>query len=308
MAYGGPDSLEDVEPYLLNVRGGRPTPPELVAEIRARYAAIGGKSPLLEITRRQAQALERELNRTSPGNTRVFVGMRYWAPYIREAVEQIRQVAITQVTAMCMTPFFSCMSTGAYYTQLTQAIEAHDPESARRKNLTLRKIGHWYDHPGFVRTLSENVNRSLKKITETSAEKPLTVFTAHSLPSVLAEQGDPYAGQFAQLCSLVAGESGLVPGEWRACYQSAGARDGRWLGPSLAETLHRLAEEGRKSILVAPIGFLCDHVEVLYDIDIEAQQIASGLGMRLARTPSLNDTAAFITALADIVRSDKHDL
>ncbi len=311
LAYGGPDSLDDVEPYLLDVRGGRATPPELVEEIRGRYAAIGGKSPLLEITRRQGQALEAQLNRNTPGNYRVFVGMRHWKPCIREAIDQIAYEGITRVTAICMSPFFSRMSTGAYYEHLQQAIEQQPVESAWRNELNLRKIEAWYDHPDFVHAQTVNLQTGLKRFgqdAQPQKNQPLVLFTVHSLPAALAEQADPYADQFADLCHRVANDAGLQPEDWRACYQSAGARNGRWLGPSLEDTLQQLASEGKKSVLVASIGFLCDHVEVLYDIDIEARRLAAQVGIHLERTASMNDQPLFITALAEIIQSEGRKL
>lgn len=306
MAYGGPDSLEDIEPYLLDVRGGRATSQELVEEIRARYARIGGKSPLLEITCRQAQALEKALNRTQAGHYRVFVGMRHWRPYIREAVDQIAQAGITEITAICMTPFLSKMSTGAYYDRLQQAIEAQDPQGGWCSDLKLHKIGAWYSHSTFIQSQAANVQAGLKKFHQD--EQPIVLFSAHSLPAALADQGDPYGAQFAQLCSEVAKSAGLQPGAWQQCYQSAGAQNTRWLGPSLEDTIHQLASEGKQAILVAPIGFLADHVEILYDIDIEAQQEATEAGIHLERTASPNDTPLFITALSEIIRNGEFSL
>lgn len=308
MAYGGPDSLEDVEPYLLDVRGGRPTSPELIAEIRGRYATIGGKSPLLEITSRQARALEEVLNQAGNGTYQVFVGMRHWKPYIREAVDKIASEGLTRVTALCMTPFFSRMSTGAYYDHLQKAIETYAPDSTWQAGLQLRRIGAWYDHPGFVQALAGNLATSLETAKATHPQPPMVVFTAHSLPTALAEQGDPYASQFADLCEMVAREAGIQPGGWQVCYQSAGAQNVRWLGPSLEDTLPILAGKGLCNVVVAPVGFLCDHVEVLFDIDIEAQHEATELGIALTRTPSLNDRPAFISALSDIILSGKRTL
>lgn len=303
MAYGGPDSLEDVEPYLLDVRGGRATSPELVEEIRERYAAIGGKSPLLDITNKQARALEEKLNQQEPGRYRVFVGMRHWKPCIREVVGEIYRSGIADMIAICMTPFSSRMSTGAYFEHLEQAIEAVDPQSQWRQSLKLRKIGAWYDHPGFIRALAECVQEGLAQLDGAQAARPLVLFTAHSLPAALAEQGDPYARQFAELCGLVAQAAGLPSGAWLSCYQSAGAQSTRWLGPSLDETIHNLAAQGGKYLLVSPIGFLSDHVEVLYDIDIEAREEAQELGVFLARTRSMNDRPLFVEALAEIIQS-----
>jgi ferrochelatase len=229
--------------------------------------------------------------------------MRHWKPYIREAVDQIAGEGFTQVTALCMTPLFSRMSTGAYYDHLQKAIEAHAPDSAWRTGLQLCKVGAWYDNPGFVQALAGNLAASLEAARPTHPQAPLVIFTAHSLPAAMAEQGDPYESQFAGLCELVAREAQLQPNSWRVCYQSAGAQNTRWLGPSLEETLPVLAGEGVQNVLVAPVGFLCDHVEVLYDIDIEAQKEARELGISLARTPSLNDQPSFIGALREIILS-----
>jgi ferrochelatase len=232
--------------------------------------------------------------------------MRHWKPYIREAVDQIARGGFTRVTAVCMTPFFSQMSVGVYYDHLDNAFGIYPEDSAWRKNLTLRKIGAWYANKDFVRALADNLYDSLGKMNQKASppkSPPVVLFSAHSLPVALTDQSDPYAEQFAQLCQLVAAEAGLEKERWQACFQSAGARNGRWLAPSLEENLHKLASQGVKSVLVAPIGFLCDHVEVLYDIDIEARGIAAQVGIELERTPSLNDHPAFISALANIICS-----
>ena len=301
MAYGGPNSLEDVEPYLLDVRGGRPTSQALIDEVRERYAVIGGKSPLLEITCRQAEALEERLNQSASGPYQVFVGMRHWTPYIRDVVDQIAQAGITRILALCMTPFSSRISTGAYFDHLQRAIETHDETSPWRQALTVHRVGAWFDHPTYVRAIAVNVRDGIHERGST----PFVLFTTHSLPAALVEQGDPYAEQFEQLAGLVAKEAGLAAGQWMTCYQSAGAQNTRWLGPSLEETIDRLASEGQKSILVAPLGFLSDHVEILFDIDIEAQQIAEQTGVELSRIHSLNDQPLFIQALSEITQAEE---
>jgi protoporphyrin/coproporphyrin ferrochelatase len=302
MAYGGPDSLEDVEPYLLDVRGGRATSPELVEEIRGRYAAIGGKSPLLEITTRQAQALEHALN-TGASDHRylVYVGMRHWHPYIRATVAQIAADGINDLVAICMTPFSSRMSTGAYFEQLARAMDAQTEQSAWREGLKVRKIGAWFAHPTFIQAIAANVRAALADFSTSDGSQPVVLFSAHSLPVVAVEQGDPYADQFEQLASLVAEEAGLPDSQWRTCFQSAGAQSIPWLGPAIEDTIQRLSAEGTKYILSAPIGFLSDHVEVLYDIDLEAQHVAQQCGVTLRRIASLNDQPLFIQALREII-------
>jgi ferrochelatase len=302
MAYGGPECLDDVEPFLLDIRGGRLTSPELIEEIRGRYAAIGGKSPLLEITRRQAVGLEKELNQRAGGQLfRVFIGMRHWKPYIRETIREIAEQKITHLTTICMTPFESRMSTGAYYEKLESAMLQPDIPPEWRTKLLLQKVGAWYNHPGFVNALADNLITALHNVRSQVRESPVVVFSAHSLPAALVDQGDPYQKQFEDLCVRVAEVCNLSAGEWTLCFQSAGAKATRWLGPSLEETIKKLATQGVKSILVSAIGFLADHVEVLFDLDIEARQIAQYYGVELFRTPQLNDHSLFINSLAEII-------
>ena len=301
MAYGGPDSLENVEPYLLDVRGGRTTSPELIDEIRHRYEVIGGKSPLLDITRQQAQALENHLNSISETPYKVFVGMRHWYPYIRETVADIAASGITRIIAICMTPFFSRMSTSAYYEHLDRAIEGQTKYTEWQNNLSITKIGAWYTNDLFHRAIAANIKESLLIAAEKGLPSPTVIFTAHSLPAILAEQGDPYADQFVHLANLVAEKAGLQQSQYEYCFQSAGAQNTRWLGPSLEETLEKFSKNGQKSVLIAPIGFLSDHVEVLFDIDVEAKQLATQLNLRLMRIPSPNDHPLFINALANII-------
>jgi ferrochelatase len=299
MAYGGPDSLDDVEPYLLDVRGGRETPPALVEEIRGRYAKIGGRSPLLEITRAQAAALETALNQQSKGmdQYRVFVGMRHWHPYIQETVQEIHAAGIQNLVALCMTPFASRMSTGAYREKLNAALRNVDPQGT----IQTRSIDFWYENPAYVQALQALVRDGLSKFPLEARDRVVVVFTAHSLPSAIMELGDPYGDQFNQLAVRIARAAGLPEDRWKACYQSAGAQNGRWLGPSLEEMLEILASAGEKSVLVAPVGFVSDHVEILYDIDIEAREQAERLGIHLERTEAPNTFSPFIESLANIV-------
>jgi ferrochelatase len=302
MAYGGPRSLEDVEPYLLDVRGGRATPPELVAEIKARYAAIGGKSPLLEITQAQARALEDTLNQTSSDDSyKVFVGMRHWFPYVREAVGQFTRGGFQQVIAICMTPYFSRMSTQAYFDQLDIAMETGE----REEGIDLpqvRKILFWHSNPLFIQALAEKLEQGIRRFPEVEGMDGKIVFTAHSLPAAIVEQGDPYERQLRETAQSVAAQLNIPDARWEFCFQSAGARNTRWLGPSLEETLARLAQEKIKNVLVAPIGFVSDHVEILFDIDIEAKHQAQAAGIHLERTEVLNTSPAFIEALAQIIK------
>ncbi|RPI32687.1 MAG: ferrochelatase [Chloroflexota bacterium] len=293
MAYGGPDSLDDVEPYLLDVRGGRPTSPQLVEEIKERYARIGGKSPLLEITRQQAQSLQQELDRrVGDGLFRTYVGMRHWAPRIREAVEQIHDDGIRHIAAMVMAPHYSSMSTEVYLERLREAI------GDLGGDIEVTAIRSWHDHPGLVAAIAGNARQTIDRFEGSS---PFVLFSAHSLPSRILARGDPYADQLNQTAQLVAQELNLPGDRWSFCFQSAGRTQEPWLGPSIEAEIPRLVELGEKNILVTPVGFVADHVEVLYDVDIEAAGLVSQAGARLERTPSLNASPAFISALASII-------
>jgi ferrochelatase len=300
MAYGGPDSLDDIEPYLLDIRGGRPTSPALIAEIRERYARIGGRSPLLEITRAQAQALEQCLNTLFPSADgtpayRVYVGMRHWKPYIREAVAQIAADGRLDGAALCMAPHASKMSTGAYQQKLREAQEQLGAP------LHLDFIESWYDQPFLIQSLAAKVRAAVEQFPEVSRPQIHYLFTAHSLPAVLKEQGDPYADQLQTTAGLLAQALGMSAAQWTFGYQSAGAAPGQWLGPSIENILPEFARAGMKDVLVTPVGFMADHVEVLFDLDIEAQEIAREQGIRLVRSESLNASAGFIEGLAKFI-------
>jgi ferrochelatase len=307
MAYGGPGSLADVEPYLLDVRGGRPTSPELLEQIRSHYAQIGGRSPLLEITRAQAAALEARLNAGQPNPAsdaqgpgeryRVYVGMRHWHPYIGEAVMQIVRDGFRRVVGLCMAPHYSSMSIGAYYAKVDQARQALDIP------LEVIKIEDWHDHPLFVQALAERVRAAQTLFPGAERDRITYLFTAHSLPSALIEQGDPYDGLVRATAQRLAGQLGLAPAQWQMCYQSAGATGARWLGPAVEDVIVEMADSGRHSILVVPIGFVADHVEILFDLDIECRAIAQARGVHLERIESLNTTPTFIEALAALVRA-----
>lgn len=296
MAYGGPDSLEDVEPYLLDVRGGRPTPPALVEEIRHRYATIGGRSPLLEITRAQARALEERLSLDGGAKSRVYVGMRHWQPRIAEAVERMVRDGARRVVAICMAPHYSRMSTGAYFARLREAADGVGVP------LEVAGVESWHDNAWLVRALAQRVADALDRFPAEDRDRVQVVFSAHSLPTRVVADGDPYDSQLRETARLVAARVGLVPDRWQFCYQSAGASSVPWLGPPIEEVVLELARSGRRQILVAPVGFVSDHVEILYDLDVGAKSLASDHGARLERTESLNTSPTFVEALADVVR------
>lgn len=296
MAYGGPSSLDEIEPYLLDIRGGRPTSPELIAEIRERYAQIGGSSPLLDITRQQAQALALRLQADAGDtNYRVYVGMRHWFPYIREAVAQIVEDGIEDVVALCMAPHYSRMSIGAYFRKVEEA------QAELGAHLRLHLVESWHAHPGYIQAVCEKVEDALNEFPAAHRAAVRIVFSAHSLPASIIEQGDPYDQQLRETAALVAERLSLPAEQWQFCYQSAAAGATKWLGPPIETVIAELADAGHTQILVAPIGFVADHVEVLYDLDIEGRRIAEEHGARLVRTASQNASPTFIATLADVV-------
>jgi ferrochelatase len=298
MAYGSPDSLDEIEPYLLDIRGGRATPQHLVAEVRSRYAQIGGRSPLLDLTRAQADALEQQLNqRTGSRSYRVYVGMRHWQPRLKTTVAQMASDGIQQAVALVMAPHSSQMSTGAYFANLNGALQATDA------SIDFVRIESWHSHPALIAALAEHTRAA---IAAKFSQPPYIIFTAHSLPVRILENGDPYADQLYETAALVAKELNLDAEQWCFSFQSAGASEEQWLGPPIEATIKRLAAEGRRELLVVPVGFLCDHVEILYDIDIAARQLAESLDVHLERSASLNDDPQFIQGLADLVQSAAH--
>ena len=286
VAYGAPLSLDEVEPYLLDVRGGRDTPRAVVEEMRARYAAIGGRSPLLERTREQAEALRQRLDDGTP----VFIGMRHWRPFIKDALADAARRGVRRLVALAMAPHFSRLSIGAYQRKIDEA----------RGPIEVALVAQWFDHPRFLDAVAGRVREALQRFPADRRDQVTVIFTAHSLPERILAEGDPYA---AQLAASVAGVMTRLPAQpHEFAFQSAGQSPGPWLGPDAAQLLERLAGEGRRDVLFCPIGFVADHLEVLYDVDIEFRRRAGELGMRFERTTSLNADPMLIETLADLVR------
>ena len=295
LAYGGPDSLDDIPAYLLDIRGGRHTPQALIDEISERYHLIGGCSPLLSITRRAAAKLERSVGLP------VYVGMRHWHPYIRDVVAQMAKDGVRHLIAICMAPHDSSMSIGAYRACLDEAVTAIGQEMAAISPMAVDFVDSWHTQPDYLECIAANVRETLACFPAETQGHVKVIFTAHSLPASILERGDPYPDQLAETSGLLAERLALPDERWTFCYQSAARTGTPWLGPQIEELVVDLAEAGEKSLLVAPIGFIADHVEVLYDIDIGVQEIADSHGARLERTPMLNDSPALIAALASLV-------
>ncbi len=293
-AVGGPASLDEVGPFLLDMRGGRPTPPSLVDEFRERYRRIGGKSPLLEVSRAQARSLEDRLTGEG-GRYRCYVGMRNWHPYIRETLRDLKGDDLGRIVVLPLTPYASRRSVGTYLQAVKEALAEVD------MRVDAAYVESWNTEPALVDAYASKVQEGLRRLEGEGFRDPVVLFTAHSLPRKLMEEGDPYESELQETMTLV--RERLPPIRARMAWQSAGHTDEPWLGPPLEETLEELGKNGERAVLVAPFGFVSDHLEILYDVDIEAKAQAEALGMRLARTASLNTDPRFIDAMASAVRS-----
>jgi ferrochelatase len=274
MAYGSPSDPADIPAYFEDIRGGRALRPEAVAELAERYRRIGGSSPLNEITERQRAALEHELG--AP----VYVGMKHWTPRIAEAADQALDAGAQRIVGLVLAPHYSSISIGGYRDRLAEAV-------GDRGELVM--IESWHDHWPLVEILAGRIRGTDAHV----------VFTAHSLPERILAEGDPYKEQLFETSRLVAERAGVET--WSFAFQSASPTGEPWLGPDILEELERLNADGVRKILVAPVGFVSDHLEILWDIDVEAREKAAELGLELDRIESLNDAPEFARALAMLV-------
>ncbi len=300
MAMGGPDCVENVEPYLKDVRGGRPTSPELVEEIRTRYRMTGGRSPVLGITRDVAAALERRLNHSGDGRYRCYVALRHWHPFIQETYAELLHDRPERIVGLCMAPQYSSLSIGAYVKKV------EDARAALADETPISFVTSWHCHPLLIAAIVDKIRRALDLFPRDVRGQVPVLLTAHSLPERVVAMKDPYPGEVHGTAEAVAAQLGGQP--TRFAYQSQGRSGETWLGPSVEETVEALAHEGHRHVLVAPIGFLCDHVETLYDIDIELNQLARATGMQLERIPMLNASAPLIDTLASVVEAHEASL
>ena len=290
MHYGTASGPGDVDRYYTDIRGGRAPSPEAVEDLRRRYAAIGNTFPLTRITREQAEALEAELNARGGGRFRVYVGAKHSPPFVGDAVRRMADDGIRFGVGLVLAPHYSKMSVGGYTDRARKA---------RPERLELTFVESWHLHPAFLQVLTGRVAAALEQLTDDERSEALVVFTAHSLPARIVDEGDPYPEQIRQTGEAVATRLGLE--RWTTGWQSAGRTPEPWLGPPLDELVGKAAAEGHTSVVVVPCGFVADHLEILYDVDIEARQAADRAGIRLVRTESMNADPAFIRALADVV-------
>jgi protoporphyrin/coproporphyrin ferrochelatase len=276
MAYGSPSEIDDIPAYLADIREGKPVSEHAVEELKERYRLIGGRSPLDDVTEAQRAALERELGLP------VYVGMKHWRPRIASATEAALTGGADRIVGLVLAPHYSHLSIAGYRSRLEEAL-------GDRAELLF--VESWHDHEPFLDVLAE-------RIVGTDAH---VVFTAHSLPERILREGDPYRDQLLETSRFVAERAGLD--EWSFAFQSASATGEPWLGPDILEELDRLHADGVRKVLVCPVGFVSDHLEILWDIDVEARERAAVLGLELDRIESLNDDPEFIGALAALVRT-----
>jgi ferrochelatase len=289
MAYGGPGSLDEVAAYYTDIRRGNPPSAELLEDLLRRYRAIGGASPLSGIVERQRTALETELARRGRPLA-VYAGMRHIAPRIATIVERLARDGVEQFVAIALAPQHS--SNGAGYRRAVEAGLGTVGKGAPRATY----VESWHDEPSFIGALAVATQEALDRFGEPSGVR--VMFTAHSLPVRVVAEGDCYPDEIAGTARLVADRLGLA--RYERCFQSAGRTGEEWLGPDLRDELRRLASEGVREVVVSPVGFVAEHLEVLYDIDIEARAVAREVGIRMERVRSMNDDPTFISAIADV--------
>ena len=294
MAHGAPTSVDDIPLYLKNIRGGTDSSPEVIQIIRDRYEAIGGSSPLLEITRSQAENLEKFLNQNG-GNFKVYIGMRNWVPYIRDVVKQMLEDGVEKILALCLAPQYSTWSTKLYFNAFNDALE----ENSNGNLPLVQLIGSWANQPSLIDAFVEKYNIAMDKIRTLGYEKVHTVFTVHSIPAESLELGDFYDKEYDSTVKAIVEK--IKPYCWYQAYQSQGMIPVPWLGPTVESVLDRIAKIGSKPVLMIPVGFVSDHVEILYDIDIEFAEYAKSKNLTLFRTESLNQSPLFTEALASVV-------
>jgi protoporphyrin/coproporphyrin ferrochelatase len=287
LAHGSPDSVDEIPAFLSQITRGRPIPPEVIEEVKHRYGLIG-RSPLTQLTLRQGELLADELKLP------VYVGMRNWKPFIADTIATMRSDGVERAAVICLAPQNSRTSVGLYRVALN--VEGGVP-------FAVEFVESWHDHPLLIAAFAEKFLAGWSHACREMGARLPVIFTAHSVPQRTVAEGDPYQIQTKETARLVALQAGLEPEDWRFAFQSQGMSGGAWLGPTVESTILELKEKRHGGIFVQPIGFLCDHVEVLYDIDIGFKEFAEKEGLRLRRAESLNDSRLLTSALADIARS-----
>lgn len=298
IAFGGPEKTEDIRPFLANVTRGRPIPKQRIEEVAHHYELIGGKSPINELTFKQAQGLESVLKGCGSALP-IFVGMRNWHPFLTEAVEEMSKANVRRAIGVIMAAHESEASWQRYQQNVSDAI------AEIGAHLSVEYTPPLFDHPLFIESVADRVEECVIQIPNADRKDTILVFTAHSIPTPMADES-PYVEQLTKSSRLVAERLGHE--NWMLAYQS---RSGRptdpWLEPDICDVIRDLSAKGVKYIVVTPIGFVCDHVEVLYDLDIEAAEVAKKVGVKLIRAKAVNNDAKFIAALADVIERQVRD-
>jgi ferrochelatase len=287
MAYGTPASRAEVEPYYTRIRHGRAPTEEQLADLVRRYDAIGGTSPLAERTEAQVDGIAAALEELAPGRFAVRFGAKYTEPSIEAAAAELRESGVSEVVALALTPHYSSMGTGEYLARAAAALG---------DTVVVHPIRQWFDAEGFAELMAQRVRDALGSLGEAERDTALVLFTAHSLPARILEAGDPYPDQLAATAASIAAAADLD--SFEVAWQSAGRTQEPWIGPDILEVIAELPNRGIGSVVVCPVGFVADHLEVLYDVDVEAARVAADAGVDLVRTASLNDDPAFLTLVA----------
>jgi ferrochelatase len=295
MSYGTPEGLDQVEAYYTHIRRGNPPTPEQLQELTDRYEAIGGMFPLRKNTNNQVEALEEELNQVYPEYEFIgYQGLKHAHPLIEEGIQQMAQDGIKEAVGVVLAPHYSIMSVGAYIKRAQEA--------ANEFGIKISFVHQYHLHPLLIEALTERVERALHRFDEGSRDNVRVIFSAHSLPSRILEMGDPYPEQLLETSKAICEKLGIS--NWQFAWQSAGQTATPWLGPDIMDVLREIHQQEQvEKVLISPIGFVSDHLEVLYDIDIECQAVARELGIHLERTESLNTEPKYIKTLADVVYS-----
>ncbi|WP_020616950.1 ferrochelatase [Paenibacillus daejeonensis] len=295
MSYGTPASLDEVESYYTHIRRGNPPTPEMLADLTGRYEAIvGGVFPLRENTDAQVAGLQAVLDRNAPGQYQCYQGLKHAVPYIEDGVSAMAADGIQEAVGIVLAPHYSVMSVGSYIKRAQEA--------AAEQGITMRFVEEYHLHPKLIAALTSRVQAGLQKFgAQTPAAEIKVLFSAHSLPERILELKDPYPQQLLASSAAIAEGAGVS--NWQFTWQSAGRTREPWLGPDILDTLQEIRTEGTTHVLIAPIGFVSDHLEVLYDIDIEAKDVAAKLDLKLERIEMLNTDPLYMETLADSVQS-----
>ncbi len=304
MAYGTPRTPEEIEPYYTDIRRGRPPTPEALADLTARYAAIGGVSPLAELTEAQGAALQSALDAAEPGRFEVALGLKHADPKVEDTAQRVAEGGAAAVVGLVLAPHYSSYSIGQYLDRVRQGVADSGAD------IPVAGVESWATEPAFVEFLADDLAQRVQAMREQTGGRVRVLFTAHSLPQRIIDGGDPYPDELRSTAEAVAARIGLAEGvDWQIAWQSAGRTPEPWIGPDILDVIDALGSDDRDDgqqiagVIVSACGFVADHLEVLYDLDIEAAARATSLGLAFDRTACVNDDPTIMAALADRVRA-----